>query len=74
MGVARGGTPFQGLSMGSCLTRGNELSEEIDTRVDQAKDFIGKGPRHRMESSRVREPRRAAPPRGSQPQVLWSWG
>ena len=34
--------PFQGPKLGSCLTLGNELSEE--THVDKARDFIGKGP------------------------------
>ena len=34
--------PFQGLKLGSCLTLGNELSEE--TRADKTRDFIGKGP------------------------------
>ena len=33
--------PFQGPRMGSCLTLRSELSEE--TRVDKARDFIGKG-------------------------------
>ena len=37
----RKGDPFQGLKGGSCLTLGNELSEE--TRADKARDFIGKG-------------------------------
>ena len=50
--------PFQGPKLGSCLTLGNELSEE--TRADKARDFIGKGTR--VESSRIREPRRTALP------------
>ena len=37
----RKGDPFQGLKLGSCLTLGNELSEE--TRADKARDFTGKG-------------------------------
>ena len=37
----RKGDPFQGLKLGSCLTLGNELSEE--THADKARDFIGKG-------------------------------
>ena len=53
--------------MGSCLTLGKELSEE--TRADKARGFIGKGTQ--VESSRVREPRRTALPRGSQSRVLW---
>ena len=53
----RKGDPFQGPKLGSCLTLGNELSEE--TRADKARDFIGQGTW--VESSRVREPRRTAP-------------
>ena len=37
----RKGDPFQGSKLGSCLTLGNELSEE--THADKARDFIGKG-------------------------------
>ena len=37
----RKGHPFQGPKLGSCLTLGNELSEE--THADKARDFIGKG-------------------------------
>ena len=37
----REGDPFQGPKLGSCLTLGNELSEE--THADKARDFIGKG-------------------------------
>ena len=37
----RKGDPFQGPKLGSCLTLGNELSEE--THADKARDFIGKG-------------------------------
>ena len=37
----RKGDPFQGPTLGSCLTLGKELSEE--TRADKASDFIGKG-------------------------------
>ena len=40
-----------------------------DTCADKARDFIGKGTR--VESSRVRECRRTALPRGSQSLVLW---
>ena len=36
----RKGDPFQGLKVGSCLTLGNELSEEIC--ADKARDFNGK--------------------------------
>ena len=42
-----------------------------DTSADKVRDFIGKG--HRVESSRVREPRRTALPRGLQSRVLWRW-
>ena len=37
----RKGDHFQGPRVGSCLTLGNELSEE--TCADKARDFIGKG-------------------------------
>ena len=37
----RKGDPFQDPKLGSCLTLGNELSEE--THADKARDFIGKG-------------------------------
>ena len=37
----RKGDPFQGPKLGSCLTLGNELSEE--THADKARDFILKG-------------------------------
>ena len=40
--------------MGSCLALRKELSEE--TRADKTRDFIGK--RTRVESRKVREPRR----------------
>ena len=64
----RKGDPFQGLKLGSCLTLGNELSEETHVLTKQ-EILLGKGTR--VESSRVREPRRTAMPRGSQSQVLW---
>ena len=38
---SRKGDPFQGPKLGSCLTLGNEWSEE--THADKARDFIGKG-------------------------------
>jgi len=63
----RKGDPFQGPKLGSCLTLGKELSEE--TRADKATDFIGKGTR--VESNRVREPKRIALPCGLQSWVLW---
>ena len=49
--------PFQGPKPGSCLTLGNELSEETHVLTKQ-EILLGKGTRG--ESSRVREPRRAA--------------
>ena len=53
----RKGDPFQGPKLGSCLTLGNELSEE--TRVLTKQEILlGKGTR--VESSRIREPRRTA--------------
>ena len=60
--------PFQGPKLGSCLTLGNELSEETHVLTKQ-EILLGKGTR--VESSRVREPRRTALPRGSQCRVLW---
>ena len=60
--------PFQGLKLGSCLTLRNELSEETHVLTKQ-EILLGKGTR--VESSRVREPRRTALPRGSQSRVLW---
>ena len=53
----RKGGPFQGLKLGSCLTLGNELSEETHVLTKQ-EILLGKGTR--VESSRVREPRRTA--------------
>ena len=50
---------FQGPKLGSCLTLGNELSEEIHVLTEQ-EILLGKGTR--MESSRVREPKRTALP------------
>ena len=46
--------PFQGLKLGSCLTLGNELSEEIHVLTKQ-ETLLGKGTQ--VESSRVREPK-----------------
>ena len=64
----RKGDPFQGPKLGSRLTLGNELSKE--THVLTKQDILlGKGAW--VESSRVREPRRTALPRGSQSRVLW---
>ena len=52
--------PFQGPKLGSCLTLGNKLSEETHVLTKQ-EILLGKGAR--VESSRVREPRRTALPR-----------
>ena len=60
--------PFQGLKLGSCLTLGNELSEETRVLIKQ-EILLGKGTR--VETSRVREPRRTALLGGSQSRVLW---
>ena len=60
--------PFQGPKLGSCLTLGNELSKETHVLTKQ-EILLGKGTR--VESSRVRTPRRTALPRGWQCWVLW---
>ena len=57
-----------GLKLGSCLTLGNELSEETHVLTKQ-EILLGKG--SRVESRRVRELRKTALPRGSQSRVLW---
>ena len=64
----RKGDPFQGPNPGSCLTLGNELSEETHVLTKQ-NILLGKGTQ--VESSRVREPRRTVLPCGSQSRVLW---
>ena len=64
----RKGDPFQGPKLGSCLTLRNELSEETQVLRKQ-EILLGKGTR--VESSRLREPRRTALPRGSQSWGLW---
>ena len=61
----RKGDPFQGPKPGSCLTLGNDLSEETHVLTEQ-EISLGRGTR--VESSRVREPRRTALPCG-----LWWW-
>ena len=63
--------PIWGLTVGSCLTLGNELSEETHVLTAQ-ETLLGRGAR--AESSRVREPRRTSLPRGSQSRVLWGVG
>ena len=62
--------PFQGLRVGSCLTLGNELSKD---RYKMTKKKKKKRPYWEGvpgEGSRVRETRRTALPRGSQPQAV----
>ena len=49
--------PFQGPKLGSCLTLGNELSEETHL-LTKPEILLGKGAR--MESRRERAPRRTA--------------
>ena len=49
--------PFQGPKLGSCLTLGNELSEETHVLTKQ-EILLAEGTR--AESSRVRKPRRTA--------------
>ena len=58
---------FQGLRVGSCLTLGNESSKETHMLTKQ-ETLLGRGAQ--AQSSRVREPRRTALPRGSQSQGL----
>ena len=67
----RKGDPFQSPRVGSCLTLGNELSEETHVLTKQ-ETLLGRGTR--AESSRIREPRRTALPHSSQSQVLQQWG
>ena len=60
--------PFQGPKLGSCLTLGSELSEETHVLTEEEillahGAWVGRG--------RVREPRRAALPHGSQ---SWVYG
>ena len=62
------GDPFQGLKPGSCLTLGNELSEETHVLTKQ-EILLGKGTQ--VESSRVRKLRRTALPCGLPRWVLW---
>ena len=64
----RKGDPFQSLKLGSCLTLGNELSEETHV-LTKEEILLGKGTQ--VESSRIRKPRRTALPHGSQCRVLW---
>ena len=58
--------PLPGPVVGSCLTLGNELSEETHVLTKQ-EIFLAKGTQ--AESSKVREPRRTALPCGLQSYV-----
>ena len=60
--------PLPGPETGLCLTLGNELSEETHLLTKQ-EILLGKGAR--VESSRVREPRRTDLPHDLQSRVLW---
>ena len=64
----RKGDPFQGPKLGFCLTLRNELSEETHVLIKQ-EILLGRGVQ--AESSRVREIRRTALPRGSRSRVSW---
>ena len=68
MTLLQEGRPLPGPELGSCLTLGNELSKETHLLTKQ-EILLGKGTR--VESSRVREPRRTTLMRGSQSRVLW---
>ena len=59
--VLQEGDPIQGLKLGSCLTLESELSEETHVLTKQ-EILLGEGTR--VESSRVKEPRRTALPCG----------
>ena len=69
--LLRKGYPFQGPKLGSCLTLGNELSQETHVLTKQ-EILLGKGTR--VESRRVREPRSAVLSCGLQSWVLLWWG
>ena len=60
--------PFQGPKLASCLTLGNEMSEETLVLTRQ-EILLGKGAW--AESNKVREPRRTALPCGPQSPLLW---
>ena len=62
------GDPFQGLSVGSYLTPGNELSEVIHVLTKQENLLAGGA---WTESRSVTEPRRTALPQSLQSRVLW---
>ena len=60
--------PLPGPKSGSCLTLGNELSEEIHMLTEQG-TLLGRG--SWVETSRGGRPSRAALPRGSRSCVSW---
>ena len=62
--------PFQGPKLSFCLTLRNELSEETHVLTKQ-EILLGKGTR--VESSRVREPRRTVLQCGSQSGFMVKW-
>ena len=66
--VAGRGNPFQGPKLGSCVTLGNELSEETHVWTKQ-EILLEKSAR--AENSAIREPRRTALPCGLQ---SWVYG
>ena len=66
MKLLREGGPLPGTESGLLSNTRNELSEETHVLTKQ-ETLLGRGTQ--VESSRVREPRRAALPRGSQSQV-----
>ena len=62
------GGPLPGPETG-LLSNTQKCIVRADTCADKTRDLLGKGTR--VESSRVREPRRTALPRGLQSPVLW---
>lgn len=62
------GGPFQGLRVCSCLTFGNELSEETQVLTKQ-ETLSGRGAC--VESRRVKETRKTALPCGLHSRVFW---
>ena len=67
-GVAGSRTPSRAQKRALCLTLRNGLSKETHVLTKQ-EILLGRGAG--AESSRVREPRRPALPRGSQSLVVW---
>ena len=69
MDCCREGEPFRGLRVCSCLTLGNEMSEETHVLTKQ-EILLGRGVQ--AEGSRVREPRTTLPC-DLQSWGLWYW-